>query len=102
MLNLAHGLTFADLYSIDGVRRIDLLFADHLRAADPALADRLHAGRLAPDALALKAESELLIALAPHLEDFVASLFGIATQVQALEARHHELAPLFSVKRQFV
>ncbi len=102
MLNLAHGLTFADLHSIEGTRRIDALFADHLRAAAPALADRLQAGRDAPDALAAKAESELLIALAPHLEDFVAALFGIAPEVQALEARHHELAPLFAVKRQFV
>ncbi|MEO8135783.1 MAG: pyridine nucleotide-disulfide oxidoreductase, partial [Betaproteobacteria bacterium] len=102
MLKLAHGLAFADLYSIDGARSIDTLFAEHLRSADRALADRLQSGRLAPNALAAKAEADLLIALAPHLEDFLAALFGIASEVQALEARHHELAPLFAVKRQFV
>src|SRR4029453_18960691 len=29
-------------------------------------------------------------------------LFGIEPEVRALEARHHALAPLFAVKRQFV
>jgi NADPH-dependent glutamate synthase beta subunit-like oxidoreductase/NAD(P)H-flavin reductase len=102
MLNLAHGLAFADLYSIAGANRIDRAFVDHLRAADPALADRLAAARVAPATLDAKGESELLIAVAPHLEDFVARLFGIAPEVQALQGRHHALAPLFSIKRQFV
>jgi len=101
-LSLADGLTFADLYSLDGARRIDALFVGHLQASDSALAERFASGRAAPDALDRKAESELLIAVAPHVEDFVAHLFGIAPEVQALEARHHELAPLFAVKRQFV
>ncbi|MDH5579390.1 MAG: FAD-dependent oxidoreductase, partial [Betaproteobacteria bacterium] len=47
-------------------------------------------------------ESELLIALAPHVEDFIVRLFGIEAEAQALAARHHELAPLYSVKRLFV
>ncbi len=102
MLKLAHGLAFADLYSIEGNRRIDLLFADHLRGADAALADRTVAARADPATLAPRDESALLIDLAPHLEDFLAGLFGIGPEVQALQARHHELAPLFAVKRQFV
>ena len=102
LLALAHGLTFADLHSRGGLTRIDALFGDHLRAADAGLADRLAAGRAAPDALAAKAEADLLLALAPHVEDFLADLFGIVPAVRALEARHHELAPLFAVKRQFV
>ena len=70
--------------------------------SDAALAARLAAAREAPDALPRKAESELLLALAPHLEDFVATLFRIDDEVRALEQRHHELAPLYVVKRQFV
>ena len=66
------------------------------------MGDRLDAARSAPESLEPKAEAALLIALAPHLEDFLAQLFGIAPEVQALEATHHELAPLFAVKRQFV
>ncbi len=60
------------------------------------------AARAAPDTLDRKAEPTLLIAVAPHLEDFLAGLFGIASEVQALEALHHELAPIFVIKRQFV
>ncbi|MFO1314824.1 MAG: FAD-dependent oxidoreductase [Burkholderiales bacterium] len=101
-LTLAHGLEFADLYSDDGARRIDALFGEHLRAADAALADRLAAARADPAALAAHDASALLIALAPHLEDFLAILFGIVPEVHALAARHHELAPLYAVKRQFV
>ncbi len=102
MLTLAHGLAFADLYSIDGVHRIDSLFIAHLRAADAALADRLSAARADPGVLAPKEESTLLIDVAPHVEDFLSHLFGIGSEVRALEARHHELAPLFAIKRQFV
>src|SRR5688572_24800 len=101
-LSLGHGLDFADLYSRDGLQRVDRCFVDALRESDAGLASRLTAARDAPDALVRKAESELLIALAPHLEDFLAALFGIGTQVRALESRHHELAPLYVVKRQFV
>ncbi|MGA8031071.1 MAG: FAD-dependent oxidoreductase [Casimicrobiaceae bacterium] len=102
MLNLAHGLTFADLYTAQGAARIDALFAAQLAGADSALAARLAAARADPAALAAKDESTLLIDVAPHLEDFIADLFGVGAAVRALEARHHELAPLYAVKRQFV
>src|SRR5919205_1205599 len=55
--------------------------------------------------LALKhglAFSDLLVDLAPHLEDLIGELFGIAAEIRELQARHDELAPLFSVKRLFV
>ncbi len=102
MTMLAHGLHFADLYTIAGAERIDALFSSHLRAADAELCSRFDAARAAPDSLEPKAEAALLIAVAPHLEDFLAQLFGIAAEVQSLEATHHELAPIFAVKRQFV
>ncbi|HKU86083.1 MAG TPA: FAD-dependent oxidoreductase [Casimicrobiaceae bacterium] len=97
-----HALTFADLYTVAGAARVDALFLADLEAADSGLAARLAAARAAPDGLAAKDESALLIALAPHVEDFLARLFGIITEVRALEARHHELAPLYAIKRQFV
>ncbi|HJU22855.1 MAG TPA: FAD-dependent oxidoreductase, partial [Casimicrobiaceae bacterium] len=102
MLRLAHGLDFADLYSVDGAERIDAVFVAHVARVDSLLATRLSQARADPSSLAAKDESTLLIDLAPHLEDFLADLFGIRDAVSALEARHHELAPLFAVKRQFV
>src|SRR5712691_5831501 len=73
MLKLAHGLSFAELYERDGLVRLDS-----------------------------KAESALILEIAPHLDDFLAELFGIGTEFRALAARHNELSPLYSVKRQFV
>jgi len=101
-LALQHGLTFSDLYARDGLIRLDRAFVDHLAAIDATLHDRLMAARAEPEALDRKAESDLLVDLAPHLEDFVGALFGIAAEVRALQARHDELAPLYSVKRLFV
>ena len=60
------------------------------------------AARAKPEALERKGESDLLIALGPHLEDFLAALFGIAGDIRTLEGKHHELAPLYAVKRLFV
>src|SRR2546425_5255685 len=102
MPKLAFDLAFADLYSVDGGKSIARHFVQHLRATDGALAERLAAGRLTPDALAAKDEATLLLDLAPHVEDFLARLFAIEPEVRALEARHHALAPVFAVRRQFV
>jgi NADPH-dependent glutamate synthase beta subunit-like oxidoreductase/NAD(P)H-flavin reductase len=101
-MHLAHGLAFRDLYRRDGLLRLDALFLEHLRAADPDLAARLLAGRATPDALAAREHSDLLVAVAPHVEDFIAELFDVRADVAALAARHHALAPLYSVKRLFV
>src|SRR5207302_845067 len=101
-LALKHGLSFSDLYERDGLIRLDRAFVAHLAATDVGLHDRLMAGRAEPEALDRKAESDLLVDLAPHVEDFLGELFGIAGEVRALQARHDKLAPLFSVKRLFV
>ena len=101
-LALKYGLSFADLYERDGLVRLDRAFVAHLAAADVALHDRLMAARAQPDTLDRKDESDLLVDLSPHLEDFIGDLFGIASEVRALQARHERLAPLYSVKRLFV
>ncbi|TMH58817.1 MAG: pyridine nucleotide-disulfide oxidoreductase, partial [Betaproteobacteria bacterium] len=102
MLQLGFGLSFRDLYSTVGLRSLDAVFCAWLAQADAALAGRLERARTASDALARKEESELLIALAPQLEDFLAQLFGVESEVTALQAAQHELAPLFACKRQVV
>lgn len=99
---LLPGLAFEDLYRRDGLLRIDAAFLEQLGQTDPALQQRLAAARAGTEPLAAKAESELLLALAPHVEDFIARLFGIEAEVRELAGRHHKLAPLYSVKRMFV
>jgi len=101
-LALRHGLSFPDLYRRDGLERLDAAFVAHVETTDTALFNRLMAGRRDPEGLEAKTESELLIDLAPHLEDFVGEMFGIGEEVRALQARHLALAPLYTVKRLFV
>jgi hypothetical protein len=70
MLKLAHDLEFTDLHRRAGLERVDAAFLAHVAAVDAPLHAALLGARAHPEALAPKAESELLIALAPHLEDF--------------------------------
>ena len=102
MLKLPHGLSFSDLYRRDGLLRLDAAFVRTLEASDSALCKRMLDARAGADALAALQESELLLALAPHLDRFIANIFDIEAEVQQLEARHLELAPLYRCKRLFV
>ena len=101
MLSLAFGLRFEDLYERDGVVRIDAEFLRWLGEADAAVRDRLVAARAAP-VLDRKAHAELMLAASPHLDDFIAKLFGIEAEARALAAQIHEMAPLYACKRLFV
>ena len=100
--SMGFGVSFNDLYDRDGLIRLDATFLDFLGEGDAVLRTQLEAARMPASPLHDKEQSALLIALAPHLEDFLARLFGIETQVQALAARHHLLAPLYNCKRLFV
>jgi NADPH-dependent glutamate synthase beta subunit-like oxidoreductase/NAD(P)H-flavin reductase len=101
-LQLAFGFRFEDLHDAPSLQRLDRTFLEWLARPEPALAFRIAEARLDPAALAAKQEAALLLEVAPHLEDFLARLFGIEPEVQALAERHDALAPLYSVKRLFV
>jgi NADPH-dependent glutamate synthase beta subunit-like oxidoreductase/NAD(P)H-flavin reductase len=101
-LNLAHGFAFQDLYTREGIVKIDSIFLRHLQDADAGLRARLGEARANPASLERKAASELIIAIAPYLEDFIGELFDIGTELTALQTRHHALAPMNALKRKFV
>src|SRR6267143_503857 len=73
-MQLGFGIRFDDLYEREGLIRLDQAFLRFLRESDGALHARLLAARNTPEKLAAKDEADLLVAL----------------------------APLYSVKRQFV
>ena len=123
-LVLADGFAFADLYSVDGLGASRRRLPRRPRTRDrPDLAKRL---KVSPPRCGLRGlpgyrraqttaardrptepnkeedYSALLIDLAPYFEDFVGRLFGIEAELRALAARHSELAPIYTVKRQFV
>ncbi len=101
-LSLPFGLAFEDLYRREGLVKLDRIFLDELQAAHASLYERLLTGRENPASLNSKQQSELIIELAPYLEDFIGKLFGIEPELRELQSRHSELAPLYYVKRQFV
>ncbi len=101
-LALAHGLAFEDLYRRSGLARLDALF---LAGLDAPLRERLEAARAlraSGEGREAKADSDLILALAPKLEAFLAALFGVEAEVRALAGRHTALAPVYRCKRLFV
>jgi NADPH-dependent glutamate synthase beta subunit-like oxidoreductase/NAD(P)H-flavin reductase len=101
-LSLAYGLELSDLYATDGLQGLDQHFCKFLIERESALHLQLQAARNDPSALTELAHSQLILALAPWLEEFLSHLFGIELAVQQLQQQHHELAPLFLAKRKFV
>src|SRR5580704_4190389 len=99
-LRLKFGLSFEDLYRREGLLRIDATFTDHLKSVDAEISRRLTEARA--QTAPRKQLSELLVDLAPHVEDFIGDLFGIAADVRALQARHDALAPVYALKRKFI
>ncbi len=102
VLSPSFGFSFEDLYRRDALKRLDGVFLRELEAADAGLHSRLIAARENYAELPLKQQSDLIIAVAPHLDDFVGKLFGIEKAVGELQAKHNELAPLYAVKRKFI
>jgi NADPH-dependent glutamate synthase beta subunit-like oxidoreductase/NAD(P)H-flavin reductase len=101
-LSLAFGLSFEELYDREGLVKLDAIFLDELNESAPLLYSRLIEARQQPAALNHKENSELIVELAPYVEDFIGHLFGIEAELRELQLRHSELAPLYSVKRRFV
>ena len=102
MTPLGFGLDFSQLATRDGMVALDRLFVERLAASDGDLHLRLLAARAAPDGLDAKAESELVIALGGALEPFLAELFGIGAELDAIAAETAALDPIHACKRLFV
>ena len=101
-VTLGFGFGFADLAAREGLVRLDRTFLERLAGEDAALHARLLAARAMPDGVAVLDESELVVALAPHLDAFVAALFAIEAETLALARETAELDPIHACKRLFV
>lgn len=101
-LKLAFDLNFSDLYDDQALRRVDDAFLEAVQGLDADLTARLSAARTAPGDLDDKAEADLLLELGPHVDAFIAKLFGIESELSELAGRHTALEPLYDCKRLFV
>ena len=101
-MKLNHDISFAELYQREGLIKLDAAFVASLKEKNVELFNRLMQGRADRNALADKEHSQLLLDVAPHVEDFIGTLFGIEKEVQSLAQAHNDLAPLYACKRLFV
>jgi NADPH-dependent glutamate synthase beta subunit-like oxidoreductase len=99
---LGFGFGFADLAAREGLIRLDQRFLGDLAGQDAPLHQRLLAARAAPDDVTSRDESDLVVALGPHLDAFVAALFGIEAETGALMRETLTLDPIHACKRLFV
>ncbi len=83
--SLRFGFEFDDLYRREGLLKLDSAFLSQLLDRAPELHARLESARRDPSGLPPKAESELIVELAPYLEDFVGQLFGIEAELRELQ-----------------
>ncbi len=101
-LVLNHGLTLADLFTPDGLERIDRLFLAELRERDIKVHDSLLAWRAGTQTLPPLQVSELLLAGGPVLEDFIVKLFNIRQALEEMRNRTLTHDPVFHFKKLFV
>jgi len=101
-LTLNHGLSFAELFTPEGLKKIDGLFLDQLRIHDARARDTLIAWRDGREPLTPLQVSELLLTCGPVLDSFIAGLFGIKEILAASQQRTLAHDPVFHFKKFFV
>ena len=101
-LTLSYGVDFADLYGQEGLQKIDDIFLRKLETKDAHLASSLRAARATPADYEGKEGAELLLAVAAHLDDFVARLFAIEKETASLAQHHASHDDLYTVRRLFI
>ena len=95
------GFTFADLHEPARLADLHQVFVADVRATEPGLWERWTAH---PGGLGLTAveHSSLLVAMAPHVSRFVARLFAVGPDTDALVAATRAFDDLFRFKIDFV
>lgn len=101
-LHLASSWRYEDLFHHQGLARLDQEFLAYLGGRDAALSDQLASFRAGTEAHTPLSQSTLLLAIAPHVEGFIARLFQIEEAASKLQAAtlSHDAVMLF--KKQFV
>ncbi len=95
-------IEFNDLFSPEGLQRLDQQFMTRLEGLEPAWQEALVAYRSGERELSATEVSELLLACAPVLEAFVAELFGIEGELEASARATLAHDPVFHFKKQYV
>src|SRR4051812_36979213 len=95
-------LLFRDLFKVEGLQKLDQEFLKRLSVQDTALHEGLIAYRQGTRVFTPVQVSELLLACAPLLEDSLAELFNIQTELEQSRQRTLSHDPIFAFKKLFV
>src|SRR5262245_40802702 len=96
------GFTFADLHQPQRLEALYLRFCEQTRGADPDLWSQWEQYREVPEALGPIARANLIVAMAPHVSRFVARLFAVGAESEALVEATRAYDDLFRFKIDFV
>ncbi len=99
-LKLKFGLDFADLYSVEGLEKLDNSFIEYLDQRNPEMTSLLLKFR--KEKKYGKELSQDIISMASFVEGFISDLFGIEEAVRSLKDKHDALANIQKCKRLFV
>lgn len=97
-----NGISYADLFHAEGLRKLDESFLTELSTAHPELHSELLTYRNNTSTLEAKDLSEILIQCARFLEGFIARLFNIEEAVAISRAKTTSNNPLAIFKKYFV
>jgi NADPH-dependent glutamate synthase beta subunit-like oxidoreductase/NAD(P)H-flavin reductase len=96
------GFRYADLNRVRRLMTLHQVFREGLRSADPALADRYEQSCRACADGGGKVDTELLIAVARHLDRFIARVFDIQKEVGELNRRTTGDRAVYEFKKRFL
>ncbi|WP_341763641.1 2-polyprenylphenol hydroxylase [Candidatus Tisiphia endosymbiont of Beris chalybata] len=101
-MNLAFGLDFIELQTLEGLKKLDQIFQKFLQDHNYDLYKKLSFFRNNADKINPNYYSEFLLEISPILDDFLAQLFGIESEVAKLRFTHKEFDIIYECKRKFV
>jgi NADPH-dependent glutamate synthase beta subunit-like oxidoreductase/NAD(P)H-flavin reductase len=101
-LELAFNLKFEDLYSREGLVKLDAIFLEQLKGSYPELHQILIDARAHKLNFTAKEYSNFITNLGPYVEDFISEVFKIKSEVGSLSNSHNQLEVIFRCKRLFV
>lgn len=96
-MQLKFNILFSDLYSRDGLIKLDQVFLQYVENNNKDLCQLLITSRREKIS-----DSGLLIDLSYLLDEFIAKLFSIEVEVKKLTKKHNDFAIIYKCKRLFV
>ncbi|OEY86550.1 glutamate synthase subunit beta [Wolbachia pipientis] len=96
-MQLNFNILFSDLYSRSGLIKLDRVFLHYIKSYDKVLFNLLIESRKNKIG-----NSQIIIDLSYLLDEFIAKLFNIEKEVDALKKRHNNFTVIYKCKRLFV